>query len=51
MMRKNTVVALATLALLAAMPLLTACHTTAGAGQDISNTGKAIENSAEKNAP
>jgi entericidin B len=30
---------------------LTACNTTAGAGQDISNTGHAITNSAEKHAP
>lgn len=39
------------LALLAAAPLLSACNTTAGAGQDISNTGRAIENSAKKLTP
>lgn len=49
-MRKVTIAA-ATAALLAAMPLLAACHTTAGAGRDLSNAGSAIENSAEKHAP
>jgi predicted small secreted protein len=39
------------LALMGVAPLLTACNTTAGAGQDISNTGKAIENSAIKHSP
>lgn len=42
---------LALLAILAATPLLSACNTTAGAGQDISNTGRAIENSAKKLTP
>jgi predicted small secreted protein len=42
---------LALLGLLASAPLLTACHTTAGMGQDISNTGKAIENSAQQHTP
>jgi predicted small secreted protein len=37
--------------LLATLPLLSACHTTAGAGEDISNTGQAIEHSANKNTP
>ena len=32
-------------------PLLSACHTTAGAGQDISATGKTIEKSAKQNTP
>ncbi len=31
--------------------VLSACHTTAGAGEDISKTGQAIEKSAEKHAP
>jgi predicted small secreted protein len=39
------------LALLAIAPLLGACHTTAGAGEDISKTGAAIEHSADKAAP
>ena len=37
------------LILLAAVPLLAACNTMAGAGKDISNTGNAISNSAEHN--
>ncbi len=39
------------LLLLAAAPLLGACNTMAGAGQDLSNTGNAITNSAEHNQP
>jgi predicted small secreted protein len=50
-MRIRPVFTLALLALLAAAPLLGACHTTAGAGEDISRTGKAIERSAVRNAP
>ncbi len=42
---------LTVLALLATAPLLTACHTAAGAGQDLSATGKAIEKSAKQNTP
>ena len=34
--------------LLAAMITLGACNTTAGLGQDVSATGKAVTNSAEK---
>jgi entericidin B len=30
---------------------LAACNTTAGAGEDISNTGNALTNSAEKHNP
>lgn len=37
--------------LFAVAPLLGACHTVAGAGEDISKTGKAIERSAEKSTP
>ncbi|HEY0185103.1 MAG TPA: entericidin A/B family lipoprotein [Rhodopila sp.] len=50
-MHRKLVAALTLLSLMAAAPLLSACHTTAGAGQDISNTGRAIENSADKHAP
>jgi predicted small secreted protein len=32
-------------------PLLAACHTTAGVGQDISQGGHALTNSATANAP
>lgn len=44
-------ICLTLLALLAAAPLLSACHTTAGAGEDISSTGHAITHSAVKNTP
>jgi entericidin B len=37
--------------LVAAVPLLGACNTMAGAGKDISRGGDAIERSAQKNAP
>jgi predicted small secreted protein len=51
-MFKNTkMIVLSLLALIATVPLLGACHTTAGAGEDISQAGKAIENSADKHAP
>ncbi len=42
--------ALALLILLGAASSLTACQTTAGAGKDISQTGHAITNSAERNS-
>ncbi len=42
----------ATIAALAvAAPLLSACHTTAGVGQDLSQGGHALTNSANANAP
>ena len=44
-------ISLTILMLLAAAPLLSACNTTAGAGEDISATGHAITHSAEKNTP
>jgi predicted small secreted protein len=50
-MRKTLSIALTFLMLLGAVPLLGACHTTAGAGEDISATGNAITNSAEKHTP
>jgi predicted small secreted protein len=50
-MRKNPSIALTLLALIGAAPLLGACHTTAGAGEDISATGHALTHSAEKNTP
>jgi predicted small secreted protein len=50
-MRKNLSIALTLLALVGAVPLLGACHTTAGAGQDLSATGHAVTNSAQKNTP
>ena len=33
------------------IPLLGACHTTAGAGEDLSATGHVITHSADKNTP
>jgi predicted small secreted protein len=50
-MYKKLVTGIMLLSLMAAAPLLSACHTTAGAGQDISATGKAIEKSADKHTP
>jgi predicted small secreted protein len=51
MTKRSTKLALAVLVLLGAVPLLGACHTTAGAGEDISKTGKVIEKTADKAAP
>lgn len=36
------------LALSALAPMLSACNTTAGAGQDLSSAGKAVTNGADK---
>ena len=48
-MRKNIVAVLLSILLLSgAASLLSACNTTAGAGEDISATGHAITNSAER---
>ena len=47
-MYKHVSIALTFLALIAVAPLLGACNTTAGAGQDISATGHAITHAAEK---
>jgi predicted small secreted protein len=38
-------------ALLGVAPVLSACHTTAGVGQDLSQGGHALTNSANANAP
>ena len=50
-MRKELSIALALLALIGATPLLSACHTAAGAGQDISATGHAVTDTAKKVTP
>ena len=50
-MQMKRSISLTLLALIAAVPLLGACHATAGAGQDISATGHVLTNSAQKNAP
>lgn len=51
-MGKTLPIALVTLlTLIGAASLLTACHTAAGAGEDISAGGHALTNSAEKHTP
>jgi predicted small secreted protein len=50
-LHKKLIVALAMLSVVAVAPLLSACHTTAGAGQDISATGQAIDKAAKKATP
>jgi predicted small secreted protein len=50
-MRKNVSLAFTLLALIGLVPLLGACHTAAGAGEDLSAGGHAITNSAEKHTP
>jgi predicted small secreted protein len=50
-MYRELIVALTVLLLATAAPLLSACHTTAGAGEDISATGHAITNSADRHTP
>ena len=50
-MQKKLALGLTMLVLVAAAPLLGACHTTAGAGQDISATGTAIDKAAVKATP
>jgi predicted small secreted protein len=49
--RKNLSIALTLLAPLEASPGLSACQTTAGAGEDLSAGGRALTNIAEKHAP
>lgn len=48
-MRKNARLMLTLAALIAAAPIITACNTTRGAGEDLSAAGKGIEHSADKN--
>jgi len=51
-MTKGTrVMALVLFSLAGASLILGGCHTIAGAGEDVSKTGKVIEKSAEKHAP
>ena len=50
-MRKYLPIAFTWLALTATAPLLGACHTTAGVGEDLSATGHAISNEAKKATP
>jgi predicted small secreted protein len=50
-MRKTLSIAFTLLALIGITPLLGACHTTAGVGEDLSAGGHAVTNSAEKHTP
>jgi predicted small secreted protein len=50
-MKTTLSIAVTLLMLAVAVPLLGACQTTAGAGEDISAGGRALTNSAEKHAP
>jgi predicted small secreted protein len=50
-MQKNITIALTLLALIGVAPMLAACHTAAGAGEDLTAGGHALTNSAEKHAP
>jgi predicted small secreted protein len=51
-MRKNAkMLALIVLTLAGTSLVLSGCHTIAGAGEDISKAGKAIEKTATKHAP
>ncbi len=50
-MKKSFSIGMTLVMLLGMAPLLGACHTTAGAGEDISKTGTAIDNAATKATP
>lgn len=50
-MKNRFAMPLAALLLLGSVSLLAACHTTAGAGQDLSAAGDAMTSSAKKNTP
>jgi predicted small secreted protein len=46
MYKRMTMLALTLLAILGVAPLLGACHTMAGLGHDIKDTGQSLQNSA-----
>lgn len=48
MFRRSARALLLALALAAVAPMLSACNTTAGAGQDLGAAGRAVTNSADK---
>jgi predicted small secreted protein len=48
-MRKNARLLLTLAGLVAVAPLLTACYTARGAGEDLSAAGKGLTNSADRN--
>lgn len=50
-MNRSFRLALTLVALIGVAPVLSACHTTAGVGQDLSQGGHALTNSANANAP
>jgi entericidin B len=50
-MHANIPIALAVILMIGAAPLLGACNTTAGAGKDLSATGRAVTDTAEKAKP
>jgi predicted small secreted protein len=50
-MTKSFRLAVTLAALVGLAPVLSACHTTAGVGQDLSQGGAALTNSANANAP
>ena len=50
-MRSKAMLTLTLIALLGVAPLLGACHTTAGAGEDISAAGRSVEKTANKLTP
>jgi predicted small secreted protein len=50
-MRTNVLLTVTLLALLLGAPLLGACHTTAGAGEDLSATGHAITHTGTQSTP
>jgi len=50
-MTKSIRLALALAGLIGMAPVLSACHTTAGVGQDLAQGGHALSNSANANAP
>ncbi len=51
MRRKSTKMAFILMVLSGAFLTLGACHTIAGAGEDVSHAGHAVEKSADKHAP
>ena len=50
-MRKYLSITFAITGVACAAPILGACHTTAGVGQDVSATGHVLTNSAQQNTP
>ena len=51
MRRSLKLLALVVFALAGATLVLSGCHTIAGAGEDVSHAGHAVEKSAERHAP